>query len=91
MESNFKFQLIDGEFTPQTAGKVLFPLINNKINFHSLENFSNEIRFDKDISNSKKRIIALQEVQLSIEKLLEKAEAKGLKLKITSEIKIDFE
>ena len=32
MENDFQFQLIDGEFTPAGAAKVLFPLINNKIN-----------------------------------------------------------
>ena len=56
MENDFQFQLIDGEFTPAGAAKVLFPLINNKINYHSLESFSNEIRFEKDATNSKKRI-----------------------------------
>ncbi|MGL2986531.1 hypothetical protein ACSVH5_02945 [Flavobacterium sp. RSSA_27] len=91
MEKNFQFQLIDGEFTPIAAAKVLFPLINNKINYHSLESFSNEIRFDKDVTNSKKRIAELQEVQLLIQELLEKAEENGLKLKITSQIKIEFE
>ena len=56
MENGFQFQSIDGEFTPAGAAKVLFPLINNKINYHSLESFSNEIRFEKDATNSKKRI-----------------------------------
>lgn len=91
MEKDFQFQLIDGEFTPVGAAKVLFPLINNKINYHSLESFSNEIRFDKDVSNSKKRIAELQQVQLQIQELLEKAEENGLKLKITSKIKIEFD
>jgi len=91
MEKDFKFQLIDGEFTPAGAAKVLFPLINNKINYHSLESFSNEIRFDKDVTNSKKRIAELQEVQLQIQELLEKAEDIGLKLKISSQIKIEFD
>lgn len=91
MEKDFQFQLIDGEFTPVGAAKVLFPLINNKINYHSLESFSNEIRFDKDVSNSKKRIAELQQVQLQIQELLEEAEENGLKLKITSKIKIEFD
>ena len=91
MENDFQFQLIDGEFTPAGAAKVLFPLINNKINYHSLESFSNEIRFEKDVTNSKKRISELQQVQLMIQELLEKAEANGSKLKITSQIKIELD
>jgi hypothetical protein len=67
MEKDFQFQLIDGEFTPAGATKVLFPLINDKIKYHTLENFSNEIRFEKDSSNSKKRIIELGQVQEEIQ------------------------
>ena len=36
MENDFQFQLIDGEFTPAGAAKVLFPLINNKISVKNL-------------------------------------------------------
>lgn len=91
MDNEFQFQLINGEFSPSGAAKVLFPLINNKINFHSLESFSNEIRFDKDVTNSRKRIAELQQDQLKIQELLEEAESNGIKLKITSHIKIEFD
>jgi hypothetical protein len=90
MENNFQFQLIDGAFTPSGATKILLSLINNKINYHSLESFSNEIRFDTDPSNSKKRIQELEEAQVSIVALLEKAEEEGVKLKIKSVIEIEF-
>lgn len=90
MENNFQIQLIDGEFTPSGATKVLLSLINNKINYHSLESFSNEIRFEKDLSNSKKRIQELEEAQVEILALLEKAEEAGTKLKIKSVIEIAF-
>jgi hypothetical protein len=90
MENNFQFQLIDGAFTPSGATKILLSLINNKINYHSLEGFSNEIRFERDLSNSKKRIQELEEAQVSIVALLEKAEEEGIKLKIKSVIEIAF-
>ncbi|MGL2994131.1 hypothetical protein [Flavobacterium sp. TSSA_36] len=90
MKNKYQFQLIDGEFTPVGAAKVLFPLLNNKINYHSLEHFSNEIRFNKKDAFSQKRIEELQQVQLWIQDLLEKAEENGLQLKITSQINIEL-
>jgi len=89
-EDNNQFKLIDGEFTPAEAAKILFSLINYKIKHHSLESFSNEIRFEKDTSNAKKRIVELQEAHASIQQVLEQAEEKGLKLNVTSQITIKF-
>lgn len=89
MENEFK--LIEGEFSAQDAAKVLFPLISSKIKFHSLEGFSNEIRFGNDHSNSKKRIDELQQAQVSLQELLVFAEHNDSKLKINCTIKIEFE
>lgn len=86
-----KFQLIKGEFSAQGAAKVLFPLISNKIQFHSLERFSNEIRNERDHFNSKLRITELQQIQLSLQELLEFAEQNNSKLTINCDIKIEFE
>jgi hypothetical protein len=38
-----KFKLVEGQYTPLEAKKNSIRF--NKINFHQLENFSNEIRF----------------------------------------------
>jgi hypothetical protein len=39
---DYQFKLVEGQYTPLEAK---LGLINSKINFHQLENFSNEIRF----------------------------------------------
>jgi hypothetical protein len=46
MQNKSEHKLIDGIFEPDEAKNMLNSLINNKINFHNLEDFSNSIRFD---------------------------------------------
>jgi hypothetical protein len=91
MKNSFEFKLIEGEFSSTGAARVILPLINKKINYHSLEGFSNEIRFNTDPSHSRLRIKALQEAQVSIEELLALAESKGMKIRIKSSIEIEIE
>jgi hypothetical protein len=47
METNKFFKLIEGVL-PQKKGNVLTTLINSKIDYHNLEDFSSHIRFNND-------------------------------------------
>ncbi|MFQ3173114.1 MAG: hypothetical protein ACI9WT_000089 [Flavobacterium sp.] len=91
MKNQQVFKLIDGVFTSEEAGSVLTTLINSKIDYHNLEDFSSQIRFNKDVSNSKNRLQELNETKEEIKKLLGAAEVKGLNLVIKSTIEISFE
>jgi hypothetical protein len=91
MKNQQVFKLIDGVFTSKEAGSVLTTLINSKIDYHNLEDFSSQIRFNKDVSNSKNRLQELNETKEEIKKLLGAAEVKGLNLVIKSTIEISFE
>ena len=42
MENKLTIKLIEGNFLPNEAGKVLFSLINSKIDYHNLEHFIKE-------------------------------------------------
>jgi hypothetical protein len=53
---SYQFKLVEGQYTTVEAKKILLGLINSKINFHQLENFSNEIRFNENTDHSKIRI-----------------------------------
>jgi len=88
MKANFK--LINGVFNPSEAQKVLMDLINTKIKYHSLDSFSNHIRFNTDISSSKNRIEELNKMAESIKKLIEIAEQNNIQLQLTSDISIEF-
>ncbi len=90
MENIQQLTLIDGTFAPAEAGKVLSDLISRKINYHQLEMFSNEERFGKDISNSKKRIEALKITQTELRKIIEYAVEKQYQLQVNGFIEIKF-
>jgi hypothetical protein len=50
----YQFKLVEGHTTVEAKNSIR--LINSKINFHQLENFSNEIRFNENNDHSKIRI-----------------------------------
>ncbi len=89
MKKEFQFKLIEGQFEPAEAGKVLYSLINSKINYHTLEEFSNEIRFNKDVQHSKRRRETLMESSEYIKALIKEAEEKDLELLINGIIQIE--
>ncbi|MFM7017305.1 hypothetical protein [Flavobacterium sp.] len=91
METNKNFKLIDGVFNSKEAKKIIISLINNKINYHNLEDFSNHIRFNNVLSNSQKRISELQNAQKMIEELVDLAEKNQWKLKIESTVEINIQ
>ena len=88
MDNQYRIKLIDSVFTPSEAGKVLTLLINNKINYHNLEDFSNHIRFNNDLSHSKKRVQELHLAKDEIDKIVELAKNEGLNLSVNSVIEI---
>ena len=56
MKDKQHFQLIDGTFTPSEASRVLLSLVKSKMDCHSIEKFSNEVRFGRDLAHSEKRL-----------------------------------
>lgn len=90
MEKEYQFKLVEGQFAPSEAGKVLFSLINNKINYHNLEKFSNQIRFNEDNPHSKIRIETLSAASAYIKDLINEASSKNMELKIEGVIQIEL-
>lgn len=88
MEKEYQFKLIEGQFAPSEAGKVLFSLINSKINYHNLEIFSNQIRFDEENPQSKIRIKTLSDAAEYIKELIKEGSLQDMELKIDGVIQI---
>jgi hypothetical protein len=88
MEKEYQFKLIEGQFAPSEAGKVLFSLINSKVNYHNLEIFSNQIRFDEENPHSKIRIKSLSDAAEYIKELIKEGSLKDMDLKIDGAIQI---
>ena len=91
MKNNQEFKLIDGTFSIEDANKVLTTLLNYKIDYHNREDFSNYIRFNKNLEHSKKRIQELTEAKEQIRSLILNSETEDIKFVIKSNISIEIE
>lgn len=85
-----EFKLIDNTFTPDEANALLISLINSKINYHNLDDFSNFVRMDRNIEHSKKRVLELNETKNTIRSFIDLANEKGCNLMVKSTISIAF-
>ena len=70
MENKLIIKLVEGSFLPSEAGKVLFSLINSKINYHNLELFSAQERSEDDLEHSKQRIEYLRNASEKLSEFL---------------------
>ena len=91
MKTVDEYKLIDGTFSIEEAERILVMLFNSKIDYHNLDDFSNHVRFNKNIENSKKRIIALKETIEVIKRRVSELKAQNVNLVINSTIKIDLQ
>ena len=89
MENNHEIKLIEGKLSPLEASKVLFSLINSKINYHNLEMFSAQIRADGNVDNSKKRLEYLNKAADDLDAIIKNAVANGKTFEISSVISIN--
>ncbi len=90
MTDQHQFKLIDGQFTPDEAGRVLFAMLKSKIQFHNWESFSNEERFGRDFANSEKRVAELRQACDQVKEVIAYANENNLKFKISSDIHIEL-
>jgi hypothetical protein len=91
MEQPRKFKLIDGTFSATDARSVLTAIVSAKINFHSLKQFSETIRYGGDKSHSEQRIAELKKLHEELNRLLDEAAMHGLQVKINGSIEIELE
>lgn len=91
MENNNEYKLIDGVFSAEDADRIITALINYKIDYHNREDFSNHIRFNKNIEHSKKRIQELTETSKQIKSIIKSSNSADVKFRIKGNIFIDIE
>jgi flagellar biosynthesis component FlhA len=73
MENAYEFKLVQGDFSPAEAEKVLLSLLQNKISYHNMEALSTQIRFGGDVSRSERRIRELEQIRQSLTAFLTEA------------------
>lgn len=83
-------KLIDGKFSATEAKEILLQLISSKIQFHTIKDFSSEIRTGEPEMKSRQRINELKETRNKIIALLEEAEKKNLTVGLQSSVNISF-
>jgi hypothetical protein len=83
-----EYKLIEGTFPAADASKILLEIINNKINYHNLQIFSIQERFNGDASHSEKRVKELLKISKALKKTLAAAEKKGSMVEIYCPINI---
>jgi hypothetical protein len=83
-------ELIDTEFSPEDAGKILLSLINHKIQYHQIEVFSTEERFGEPSQHSLKRLESLKSSSEEISKYIKTSIQENKKIKIHSQINIEI-
>ncbi len=91
MEHTKEFKLIDGVFTTSDAGALLSNLINEKIRYHNLDDFSNHIRNDRDVQHSKERIAALTQTKEDLSAWIHLIKDKAPHLIVKSTVTIEFD
>jgi hypothetical protein len=87
------FKLVDGVYNLQEVKEIVLTLLDDKIKFHQLKDFSDSERLGKtDDSHSKKRLKDLKNSKSNLIKIIndlsENEEGKG-EYRVYSEVKIE--
>ncbi len=90
MQKEEKHPIIKGEFLPSEAKSILMNILNNKIKFHEMRNFSSVERYGKADDNAVKSIARLENISVEVEKILADAEASNKRLSILAELNIQI-
>ena len=90
-----EFRLVDGVYDLQEVKEIIFNLIDDKIKFHQLKAFSDNIRLGEiDNEHSNLRLNDLKSSKNDLIQLLEALSntdsSEGKKFKIYSEVKIEL-
>lgn len=91
MKKTETIELITGTFTPDEARKILLELLDSKINFHNLKNWSSNERFGKPDAYSEQRLKYLRESRKKVETLVSRSISEEKNMIINSSIEINIE
>lgn len=91
MNQPYQFELINGTFSVPEAREILLDMINKKINFHQMRNFSTEERTGEPNYASLQRIEELQKSKVDLLYKLEEAALLNTKIHVRSVTSLAFE
>lgn len=82
--------LVDTEFSPEDAAKILLSLVNHKIQYHQVEVFSSEERFGVPSAHSLDRLEALKIASEEISQWIKTAMHENKSVKVHSQVSIEL-
>ena len=88
MKNAEKLVPINDTFTYEEATEILLPLLNARINFHNIKNWSSNERFGKNDETAQVRLPLLRKEVDKLTDLLSDAKKQNKRLVVTSEISI---
>lgn len=87
-----KVNLIDGHFSPSEALDLINSLIDEKINFHTIQRLGQFIHDNTiDDQESRDRIAQLEKEKKNVKEFIANARVRGRKIVMTSNIEISYE
>lgn len=90
METTEKITLIDGNYSPSEAKEILMNLFNNKIDYHTVKNFSSLERFGKEDQTALRRLPELKETVALISQIINDATSQNKNIIVKSTVDISF-
>lgn len=90
IEKKITFNLIDGAFLPTETNEIINHIVDKKINFHELKNFSESIRVGTANENSVQRIAALHSFKNELADFILKSVGPHQLLKVNAVITIEI-
>ncbi len=88
MQKEHKVVLVNGSYNATDSRELLHGLINYKRNFHTLKNFSSELRTGKPDEFAMQRRNELAHSVLEVQEMYDQALEEGLEFKIDCSIEI---
>ncbi|MEK0450306.1 MAG: hypothetical protein RL088_2574 [Verrucomicrobiota bacterium] len=80
MNTPQRFKIIDGTFSAADATNALLAVVQSKIDFHNVEQLSNEMRFGRDVAHSERRLVELREMRETLRALCKSAAESGMRV-----------
>nr|WP_294774636.1 hypothetical protein [uncultured Flavobacterium sp.] len=91
VQTKKEIKLIDGVFTPNEAKSILVTMIDNKINYHKLDDFSFHIRTNRHPHHSKQRVEELLETKAQLRSWIDLIQEHSTELKIKGTVIIEVD
>ena len=91
MKKTQTIELLKGTFSPLDAQEILLQLLDSKINFHNLKNWSSRERLGKPDAFSEQRLNDLKESRKKVQMLVSESISEEKNITLNSSIEINIE